>query len=117
LSKRAKKFQHFRYYIAKGTNESGFPSFPECLRHWLAERMKLQKVQRIQQNNAIFAPKRRLIEMFDVHGKLIVENNQIIEVTCLLALPLPSPIQILHSLNTGVIAIRICDSPKTVPSR
>jgi peptidoglycan hydrolase CwlO-like protein len=35
--------------------------------------------------NASFASKRRLIEMFDVHGKLIVENNQkLIEVTCLL---------------------------------
>lgn len=35
--------------------------------------------------DATFASKRRLIEMFDVHGKLIVENDQkFVEVTCLL---------------------------------
>jgi site-specific DNA recombinase len=54
--------------------------------------------------NASFESKRRLIEMFDVHGKLIIENNQrLIEVTCLLQQQPLSLVLTSHSSNTGVI--------------
>ena len=52
--------------------------------------------------NASFASKRRLIEMFDVHGKLIIENNQrLIEVTCLLQQQPLSLVLTSHLSNIG----------------
>jgi DNA repair exonuclease SbcCD ATPase subunit len=68
--------------------------------------------------NATFESKRRLIEMFDVHGKLIIENNQrLIEVTCLLQQQPLSLVLTSHSSNTGVIEIKPYAYRKTVQFR
>jgi predicted DNA-binding protein YlxM (UPF0122 family) len=59
--------------------------------------------------DATFESKRRLIEMFDVHGKLIVENNQkLVEVTCLLIQQQRSLVLTLPSLNIGATEIPAC---------
>lgn len=54
---------------------------------------------------ASFESKRHLIEMFDVHGKLTIENDQkIIEVTCLIS-PQPRSLALTsHSSSTGETA-------------
>ena len=63
-------------------------------------------------DNASFESKRHLIEMFDVHGKLIVENDQkIVEVTCLIT-PQPQSLALTsHSSNTGATAMTRSTSP------
>lgn len=70
-------------------------------------------------DTASFEEKRQLLEMFDVRGKLTVENNEkVIYVTCLLQ-PQPQPLSLAltsHLLNIGAIAIMIYVCPSTVPS-
>ena len=67
---------------------------------------------------ASFESKRHLIEMFDVHGKLTIENDQkIIEVTCLIS-PQPRSLALTsHSSNIGEIATMRSDCRSTDPSR
>lgn len=65
--------------------------------------------------DATFESKRRLIEMFDVHGKLIVENNQkLVEVSCLLIQQQRSLVLTSPSLNIGAIATKPCASQRMV---
>jgi len=64
--------------------------------------------------NASFQSKRHLIEMLDVHGKLIIENNKkVIYIKCLLTQPPPSPTLTSPSLNTGAIATMFCVCRRT----
>lgn len=69
-------------------------------------------------DTADFDEKRQLLELFDVRGKLAVENNEkVIYATCLLQ---PQPVSLAltsHSSNTGETVIMPCDFPPTVPSR
>ena len=67
---------------------------------------------------ANFEEKRQLLELFDVRGKLAIENNEkVIHATCLLK---PQPVSLAltsHSSNTGGIGITPCGSLSTVLSR
>jgi site-specific DNA recombinase len=52
--------------------------------------------------DATFETKRRIIDLFDVRGKLAVEDNQrIIYISCKITKPQRSLVQTSHSLNTG----------------
>lgn len=67
---------------------------------------------------ASFDEKRQLLELFDVRGKLAIENNEkVIHATCLLQLQPVSLALTSHSSNTGAIAITTCVSLSTAPSR
>ena len=69
-------------------------------------------------DTASFEEKRQLLEMFDVRGKLTVENNEkVVYVSCLLE---PQPVSLAltsHSSNTGATAIMLCDCRPMDPSR
>ena len=69
-------------------------------------------------DTADFDEKRQLLELFDVRGKLALENNEkVIYATCLIH---PQPVALAltsHLSSIGVIAIMPCDSHPTVPSR
>ncbi len=67
---------------------------------------------------ASFEAKRHLIEMFDVHGKLTIEDDQkFIEVTCLIS-PQPRSLALTsHLSNTGAIVTTPCASLPTARSR
>jgi len=69
-------------------------------------------------DTASFEAKRHLIELFDVHGKLVIENDQkIVEVTCRIT-PQPRSLALTsHSLNTGATATSGCDCPPMARSR
>ena len=68
-------------------------------------------------DTANFDEKRQLLELFDVRGKLAIENNEkVIHATCILQ---PRPVSLVltsHSLSIGAIAIIICASPSMDPS-
>ncbi len=68
-------------------------------------------------DTASFEEKRQLLEMFDVRGKLAVENNEkVVYVSCLLE---PQPVSLVltsHSSNTGAIVMPRCACPSTAPS-
>ena len=70
-------------------------------------------------DTASFEEKRQLLEMFDVHGKLAIENNneKVVHVICLLKSQPVSLALTSHSSNIGAIVITPCDCPPTVPSR
>ena len=69
-------------------------------------------------DTASFEEKRQLLEMFDVRGKLTVENNEkVVYVSCLLE---PQPVSLAltsHSLNIGVTVTTPCGFLPMVPSR
>ncbi len=69
-------------------------------------------------DTASFEEKRQLLEMFDVRGKLTVENNEkVVYVSCLLE---PQPVSLAltsHSSNIGATATTPCDFRPMVPSR
>jgi site-specific DNA recombinase len=69
-------------------------------------------------DTASFEEKRQLLEMFDVRGKLTVENNEkVVYVSCLLE---PQPVSLAltsHLSNTGATVITPCASRRTAPSR
>ncbi len=69
-------------------------------------------------DTASFEEKRQLLEMFDVRGKLTVENNEkVVYVSCLLE---PQPVSLAltsHSSNTGATVTTNCACHPTVPSR
>jgi len=62
-------------------------------------------------NTASFDEKRQLIDLFDVNGKLAIENKvKVIHITCLLN---PRPVSLAltsHLSNTGATAIKSCAS-------
>ena len=69
-------------------------------------------------DTASFDEKRQLLELFDVRGKLAIENNEkVIHATCLLQLQPVSLALTSHSSNTGATAITNCAFPSTDPSR
>lgn len=66
--------------------------------------------------NASFQLKRHLIDMLDVHGKLIIEEKRkAIDITCLLQQQQRSLIPTLRLSNIGGTAITACVYPKTAP--
>jgi len=66
--------------------------------------------------NASFQSKRHLIEMLDVHGKLIIEvNRKVIYITCLLQQQQRSLALTSHSLSIGEIAKTRSDYLPMVP--
>lgn len=69
-------------------------------------------------DTASFEEKRQLLEMFDVRGKLTVENyEKVVYVSCLLE---PQPVSLAltsHLSNTGATVIMPCASPPMAPSR
>ncbi len=68
--------------------------------------------------NASFQSKRHLIEMLDVHGKLIIEENRkVIYITCLLQQQQRSLTLTSHSLNTGVTVMMRSACRRTVRFR
>lgn len=67
---------------------------------------------------ASFESKRHLIEMLDVHGKLIIENDEkIVEVTCLITPQRVSLALTSHLSNTGATAMTRCACRRMVQSR
>ena len=69
-------------------------------------------------DTASFDEKRQLIDLFDVNGKLAIENKEkVIYVTCLLT---PQPVSLSltsHLSNTGATAIMICACLLITPSQ
>lgn len=58
--------------------------------------------------NASFQSKRHLIEMLDVHGKLIIEENRkVIYITCLLQQQQRSLVLTSHSSSIGATAMTL----------